>query len=75
MGVVEKYTWGLIKVIFEMGRCVQKAPTALKQLLLPLRNQRLGRQHMCICLVERKNRHDCAESFSITAGHAAGSTV
>lgn len=31
-----------------MGRCVQKATRGLKELLHPLRSQRLERQHMCV---------------------------
>lgn len=77
---MEKNTWACIggggtKRDFSEGRCVQKATTALKQLSLPLRCQRLRSQHVCICLVEDASRHDYAESASLTAGPAAGSMV
>lgn len=39
---------GVPREIFEMGRCVQKATTALKQLLPSLRRQELRRQYTCV---------------------------
>lgn len=51
-----------------------KSNKSFKGTIAPTKKSEAGKTaHVCICLVEEASGHDCAESFSVTAGPAAGS--